>query len=155
MAIRPHTENSDRFQPGAILWAGRDPKSTQKVVVGTSRTPQPGRLLVGFDPPLDRSSAEAMRGLMLFADQEALPALPEDTYWEQDLVGLVVDDLAGRRLGVISGILARAEQDLWEVDTPAGSVLLPAAKGIVVSVDLAGGRVTVDPPEGLFDEGTG
>jgi ribosomal 30S subunit maturation factor RimM len=30
-------------------------------------------------------------------------------------------------------------------------VLLPAAKGIVVSVDLEARRVTVDPPAGLFD----
>jgi ribosomal 30S subunit maturation factor RimM len=48
-------------------------------------------------------------------------------------------------------VLSRAEQDLWEVQTPGGPVLLPAAKGIVVSVDLGAGRVTVDPPAGLFD----
>jgi 16S rRNA processing protein RimM len=29
--------------------------------------------------------------------------------------------------------------------------LVPFVKAIVVEVDLAGGRVVVDPPEGLFD----
>ena len=80
-----------------------------------------------------------------------LPALPEDAFWERDLVGLAVVDSGGRRLGVVSAVLSRAEQDLWEVESPEGKVLLPAAKAIVVSVDLAQRKVTVDPPAGLFE----
>lgn len=155
VAVRPYTENPERFHPGSPLWVGREPGSAREVIVASCRPHQPGRLLIGFDPPLDRAAAEALRGLMLFAGHEELPDLPDDTYWERDLLGLAVHDVAGRRLGVISGVLSRAEQDLWEVDTRAGPVLLPAAKGIVVSVDLAAGRVTVDPPGGLFGEGAG
>ena len=54
---------------------------------------------------------------------------------------------------MVSAVLSRAEQDLWEVAASEGKVLLPAAKGIVVSVDLARRRVVVDPPAGLFESG--
>ena len=60
-------------------------------------------------------------------------------------------DVGGRDLGVISDVLHRTEQDLWQVQTPSGAVLVPAAKDIVVGVDLEARRVTVDPPAGLFD----
>ena len=52
---------------------------------------------------------------------------------------------------MVSAVLSRAGQDLWEVESPGGKVLLPAAKAIVVSVDLAQRKVTVDPPAGLFE----
>ncbi|HLI57833.1 MAG TPA: ribosome maturation factor RimM [Actinomycetota bacterium] len=154
VVVRSYTENPGRFQRGSTVWIGREAGDAREMVVASSRVQQPGRLLVGFDPPIDRTAAEALRGLMVFAGGEDLPDLPDGAYWERDLVGLAVRDPAGRQLGVIRGVLARAEQDLWEVETPAGVVLVPAAKEIVLSVDLEAGQVTVDAPAGLFaDEG--
>ena len=34
---------------------------------------------------------------------------------------------------------------------PLGELLVPFVKAIVPTVDVAGGRVVLDPPEGLFD----
>ena len=43
--------------------------------------------------------------------------------------------------------------ELLAVDTGRGDdVLVPFVTAIVPEVDLAGGRVVVDPPEGLLDE---
>ena len=151
MVVRSLSENPARFQPGSRLLVGRDIDGAEEMVVGGVRTQQPDRLLVAFDRVPDRTAAEALRGGRIFARASALPELPEDVFWERDLVGLAVVRVDGADLGVISGVLSRAEQDLWQVETVAGPVLLPASKGIVVSVDLAAGRVTVDPPVGLFD----
>lgn len=152
VVVRPYSENPARFQPGTRLLVEGHPGELQAMVVASARPQQPGRLLIGFDPPMDRTQAEALRGLRIFAAPEDLPALPEDTYWEHELVGLSVVDVQGRSLGTLTGVLARVEQDLWQVDTPTGPVLLPAAKGMVISVDLGTRRVTVDPPAGLFGE---
>jgi 16S rRNA processing protein RimM len=151
VAVRSLSENPARFQPGARLLVGQDIEQAVEMVVGAVRPQQPGQLLVAFDGVPDRTAAEALRGRRIFADAADLPELPDDVYWERDLVGLPVVDVGGAALGVISAVISRTEQDLWEVQTPSGSVLLPAAKGIVVSVDLKERRVTVDPPAGLFD----
>jgi 16S rRNA processing protein RimM len=151
VVVRSLTENPTRFQPGSRLLVGRDPVDAAEMLIVTVRPQPPDRLLVGFDEVPDRSAAEGLRGCQIFAAAATLPDLPEGSFWESDLVGLPVLRVDGADLGVISGVLARAEQDLWEVETPSGTVLLPAAKGIVVSVDLGARRVTVDPPAGLFD----
>ena len=151
VVVRSLSENPARFQPGSRLLVGKDVEDAVEMVVGGVRPQQPGRLLVAFDGVPDRTAAEALRGRRIFADAADLPELPEDAFWERDLVGLPVVDVEGATLGVISAVLSRTEQDLWEVQTPSGPVLLPAAKGIVVAVDLKARRVTVDPPAGLFD----
>jgi 16S rRNA processing protein RimM len=122
------------------------------MVVVRARPREPEKLLVTFEGVGDRTRAEELRGARIFAAGGDLPALPEDAFWERDLVGCSVVDTEARSLGVVAGVLARPEQDLWEVDTPGGTVLLPAAKDLVVSVDLPQRRVVVRPPAGLFDE---
>ena len=150
VVVRSLSENPARFQPGARLLVGAGVDAAVEMVIGGVRAQQPGRLLITFDGIPDRTGAEALRGQRIFAHAEVLPDLPDDVFWERDLVGLPVVDVEGAALGIISAVLSRTEQDLWEVQTPAGPVLLPAAKAIVVSVDLKARRVTVDPPAGLF-----
>jgi 16S rRNA processing protein RimM len=151
VVVRSLSENPARFQPGSHLLVGRDLDAVVEMAIRGVRPQHPDRLLVAFEKVADRTAAEALRGCRVFARASGLPALPDDVFWERDLVGLRVVDVDGADLGVIAGVLPRAEQDLWEVRTPGGTVLLPAAKGIVVSVDLGERRVTVDPPAGLFD----
>ena len=152
VAVRSLTDNPARFQPGSRLLVGVEPEVAVEMTVLAARPQQPDRLLVSFEGIPDRTGAEGLRGCRIFAPGGDLPPLGEDAFWERDLIGLVVVDLVGRELGTISGVLGRAEQDLWQVETPAGPVLLPATRAIVVAVDLAGRKVTVDPPAGLFAE---
>jgi len=151
--VRSLSENPARFAPGSRLLVGAGPADGTVMVVAASRPQPPEKLLVAFEGTSDRNRAEDLRGARIFAPPGDLPVLPEDAFWERDLVGLAVVDAGGRPLGVVSAVLSRAEQDLWEVDSSEGKVLLPAAKGIVVSVDLARRRVVVDPPAGLFESG--
>jgi len=151
VVVRPLSENPARFQPGSRVFIGSEVDTAVEMVIASVRTQPPDRLLVGLELIPDRTGAEALRGLRIFAPPGDLPPLPEDTFWEQDLIGLAVVDVGGRDLGVISDVLHRTEQDLWQVQTPSGAVLVPAAKDIVVGVDLEARRVTVDPPAGLFD----
>jgi 16S rRNA processing protein RimM len=150
VAVHSLSENPARFQTGSVALVGADPGEAQPMVVAGSRMLGTDRALVRFEGVDDRTQAEALRGSRIFAAAEDLPQLPEDTYWEKDLVGLAVVDGNGRHLGTVTAVLSRAEQDLWEVETSGGPVLVPAAKGIVTSVDLPGRMVVVDPPPGLF-----
>jgi 16S rRNA processing protein RimM len=147
------SENPARFARGSHLLVGSDPQSALDMVVGISRPQALGRILLGLQGVFDRTQAEALRGARLFAAAQDLPELPQDSYWERDLVGLAVVDRSGHPLGCICGVLSRLEQDLWEVATPAGGVVLvPAAREIVVSVDLAQHRVVLNPTPGLFGD---
>jgi 16S rRNA processing protein RimM len=59
---------------------------------------------------------------------------------------------AGETLGEVAGIDHAPASDLLVLRRVAGgTALVPFVKEIVPEVDVAGGRLVVDPPEGLLD----
>lgn len=153
VAVNVFSDNPGRFTAGALVWVGTGPREARPARIVRSRI-QPGnprRVILLLEETLDRTMAEELRGAMLFAAPEDAPApLAPDAYWEHELVGLEVRDLSGTVLGSLTGVLARPEQDLWEMEGPSGSVLIPATKAIVRSVDVAAGVVVVELPPGLL-----
>ena len=129
---------------------GADALDAVRMIIARSR-PHQEAIAVRFETVRDRNTAEALRGALIFVPTDQLEELEEHSYWEHELVGLEVVDRHGRRLGELTEVLARPEQDLWNVRTGETTVLLPAARQLVLGVDLVARRVVVDPPEGLFD----
>ncbi|MGC5329536.1 ribosome maturation factor RimM [Micromonospora sp. DT62] len=123
-----------------------------ELVVESARWHQ-GRMLVAFEGSLDRDVAEALRGTLLAVDSAdvAAPEDPEE-FHDHQLVGLAVVTPDGDRLGEVARIDHAPSSDLLVLRRPeGGTALIPFVKAIVPEVDLAGGRVVVDPPAGLLD----
>lgn len=98
-----------------------------------------------------RDEAEALRGVRLFVPREALPSLPDDEYYISDLIGLEVVDTGGVRIGKVKAVQDYGATDILEIQRPgAPDVLLPFTAAVVPTVDLAAGRMIVDPPEGAL-----
>lgn len=100
-----------------------------------------------------KEQADALRGLALFALRSQLPATDEDEYYYTDLIGLDVFDTGGNPLGKVKAVQNHGATDLLEIFGPGlkTTVLLPFTKEAVPTVDIASGRVIVDPPEGLLE----
>lgn len=100
-----------------------------------------------------KEAADALRGTRLYAPRDALPSLPDDEFYHADLIGLTALDTGGATLGKVAAVLNHGAGDLLELRGPGlkGSVLVPFTRAAVPTVDLATGRVIIDPPEGLFD----
>ncbi|MGW0215454.1 ribosome maturation factor RimM [Micromonospora chokoriensis] len=112
-----------------------------------------GRMLVAFDGILDRNTAEALRGTLLVVDSaDVTPPDDPEEFHDHQLVGLAVVTPAGERLGEVARIDHAPSSDLLVLRRPEGrTALIPFVRAIVPEVDLAGGRVIVDPPAGLLD----
>ncbi len=80
------------------------------------------------------------------------PAQPAnfDEFLDADLIGMTVVDTLGVVLGELTEVMHRPGQDLLVVTSGANSTLVPFVKSIAVEVDVAGRRVVLDPPGGLF-----
>ena len=141
LKVQVLSDNMARFRRGARLWAGQ-----QKVTVAAAREAQ-GHLFVtlkGFD---DRTSVDKLRHSMLQVPEADLPPLPEGEYYRFQLVGLTVVDRDGRVLGTLDEVIETGANDVYRVHPPHGpDVLLPALADVIVSVDLDGRRMVVDPP---------
>ncbi len=103
----------------------------------------------------DRDAAEALRGIELYLDRAQLPPPEQGEYYQADLIGLAVQDKAGVPIGVIRGVVEYGAGPLLEIERAGDerkTVLVPFTKTVLVSVDMAGGCIVVDPPLGLLEE---
>jgi 16S rRNA processing protein RimM len=101
----------------------------------------------------DRNQAEAARGLRLYLSRTALPPTEEDEYYHADLIGLDAVLSDGTPLGPVRAVHDFGAGDTLEIVRNEGPPLMvPFTCAVVPSVDLAAGRLVIDPPHGLIEE---
>ena len=158
MTVTPTTDApAERYAAGMTLiraGGGAD------LLVGASRRSGPV-FVVGFVGIDDRDTAETLRGAELFVPVAALPEVAdEDEFYDHQLIGLAVGTADGRDLGRVVDVLHPPAAPVLVVRRAAGPAdatggnpadeLVPFVRAIAVEVDLAAGRVTLDPPDGMF-----
>ena len=94
-----------------------------------------------------KDEADALKGTRLYASRDRLPALGDDEFYHSDLIGLQVRDTGGTLLGTVLAVHNHGADDILEVQGQGESLLLPFTRVVVPTVDLAAGRIVVDPPE--------
>jgi 16S rRNA processing protein RimM len=104
----------------------------------------------------DRDQAEALRGLRLHLPRAALPQTEAEEYYHADLIGLEAVLGDGTPVGRVRAIHDFGAGDTLEL-TRAGAppVMVPFTRTVVPSIELAAGRLVLDPPPGLLDESEG
>lgn len=141
-----------RFVVGGTLAATlRD--GTHRSLTITAARPHAGRLLVRFEHVDGRDPADVLRGALLSADTADLPPVTDpDEFYDHELEGLAVCTVTGEQVGTLREVLHGAGGDLLVVGRESGpDVLVPFVREIVPEIDVAAGRVRIDPPEGLLD----
>ncbi len=107
-----------------------------------------GLVIAHIEGVEDREAAQALRGAQLYAARAALPEPAEEEYYHMDLIGLEAQDRGGASLGRVVAVQNFGAGDILEIARPEGEPLLvPFTKAAVPIVDLAGGRVVLEPPE--------
>lgn len=142
-----------RFAPGNVLRCSVEGFPTLTVAASRRHS---GRWVVRFAEVVDRTGADAVRGAVLTIDPAEVGSAADDeddeAWWDFELVGLAVITTDGTALGTVGEVLHPPGGDLLAVRTEAGEeVLLPFVTEFVPTVDVAGGRVVVEPPEGLLE----
>lgn len=111
-----------------------------------------GVLLVRFVGIATREAAAELRGCTLTIDAAELPDLTDpDEFYDHQLEGLVAVGPDGVKLGTVREVVHAPASDLLILETVNGEVLVPFVHAIVPEVDLAGGRLVINPPAGLLD----
>jgi 16S rRNA processing protein RimM len=154
LVVEPRTDSPEiRFAAGSVLSANLRDGSKRDVTVTAARA-HSGRLLVVVEGVADRDDAENLRGSLLLAPEADLPPTGDpDEFYDHELEGLAVVTTDGTKIGVVAEVLHGAGNDLLQVSREGGGELLvPFVNQIVPEVDVRGGRVVIDPPDGLLDE---
>ena len=150
VSVEVRTDDPDRrYATGSVL--DTDPRERGPLTVESVRHHH-GRLLVRFAGVPDRNAAEALRGTLLVVDAATAGETDEDEWWDHDLVGLAAVTTDGTPVGTVTEVVHVPGAPLLAVVDGAGrEVLVPFVSAIVPEVDVAAGRLVVDPPPGLLD----
>lgn len=158
-----------RFAAGSVL--GTDPAAAGPLTVQSVRW-HTRNVLIRFAGLADRDQAEVLRGVWLTVDAaDVLPSADEDEFYDHQLIGLTVVTVTGEPVGTVTDVLHHGQNLL--VVTPASmaagtgaeprtdsagaqrrrEVFVPFVAAIAVRVDLAEGKLVIDPPPGLLELG--
>ncbi|HEX4725449.1 MAG TPA: ribosome maturation factor RimM [Pseudonocardiaceae bacterium] len=143
-----------RFAVGAVLFVTSRDGSVSRTLTVTAARPHSGRLLVYFDGVVGRDAAEELRGAVLSANPDDLPAIDDpDEFYDHQLEGLAAVTVSGDVVGTVREVMHGAGGELLVIDrTDGAETLVPFVRAIVPEVDLAGRRVLLDPPDGLLSD---
>jgi 16S rRNA processing protein RimM len=124
------SEDPARFEVGAeLLVEGAPARVLESRQVGGRRR------AIKLDRPVER-------GADLVVRRDAVPALPDDSYYVVDLIGMEVFDEHGNRAGAVRDVLPGPANDVLQLEDDR---LLPLVEDCVREVDLRGRRIHLNP----------
>ncbi|CAO0820915.1 Ribosome maturation factor RimM [Desulfarculales bacterium] len=149
--IFPYGRDPEIFLRAGRLYLGPNPEAARPLTLVSLRE-HGGLVLVTVKEVSDRIQAEAQAGAWVYLERLALGPLDEGEYYWYQLKGAAVVDRQGRRLGRVVAMSDMGAHDLLLVQADDGKeALIPVVEDIVLDVDLAARRITVELPQGLLE----
>jgi 16S rRNA processing protein RimM len=94
-----------------------------------------GRHAIKLDRPAERGDALSLR-------RSDLPALPPGEFYTVEIIGLRVEEMGGRTLGIVRDVLPGPANDNLELED---GTLVPMIEDAIRSIDLREGIVLLNP----------
>ncbi len=150
MKVLSLTDIPDRFAQLKSVFLGPDYISYKITAVRPYRGDMVILKLEGVN---DAAIVETLRGRDLSIPLDKLAKLPQDSYYQHDILGIHVVTLAGREVGTIIDIMETGSNDVYVVRGEDGpQILLPAIKDVVKQVDLIRQMMYIEPMAGLLED---
>jgi 16S rRNA processing protein RimM len=150
--VESRTDSADlRYAVGAVL---RPDGGDREVLTVRAVRFQRGTLLVRFAEVDDRTAAEALLGVTLYADVPG-DERPDDAeeFYDRQLIGLWARTPDGGTIGSVVDVLHLPGQEVLVVGKSDGAeALVPFVRDLVPSVDLDSAVVVIDDRPGLLEE---
>ena len=110
--------------------------------------PAKDTFVVRFRGVSDRNAADALRDVKLYVPRDMLPPADDDEFYHADLVGLVATTRDGEVFGDVVAVHQFGAGDIIEVKVAASgdTLMLSFDDKTVPVIDIANGRIVVDPP---------
>lgn len=99
-----------------------------------------GQIFMKFAGVDSREDAKTLTNKFLTVDKENLAPLDEGEFYTFDIIGCEVF-VDAEKLGTVTDVLKTGSNDVLEID---GTILIPALKSIVLSIDVAAKKISID-----------
>lgn len=146
--VLPWCDTADFLTQFEGFYFGEGTQYKKAQVLSTGK----GSAVMKIDGVNDIDSAKKLIRGLFYIDREWVK-LPEGAFFEQDLIGLSVEDVdSGRVYGVLREVANTGANDIYNVVDGANEVWIPAIEQVIKSVDVSGGKMLIKPLKGLFDD---
>ncbi len=141
--IAPETSHPERFHEVSILRL--ETKRGKKLCLTPKQIRVTASAVIAKIETDDEDLIASTRGATVVVPYAERFPLPENEYYEDDLIGLVVKDKDGAVIGKLHQIWETPANDIYQVlDEEGGEILIPAIEDVILNVDVEGGEITAD-----------
>ena len=110
-----------------------------------------GCVLARFTGVDDRSAAEKLKNLTLYAKREEIP-IEEGSFFIADLIGLTVKT-ENEIIGKLEDIFETGANDVYSVRSEKGKMYyIPAIPDVIKEINPEGGYILITPLDGLLED---
>lgn len=141
--IRPDTDDPSRFLTLDTIYIRLSDGGLQRMDIrNVSVRGNFVYACLGKDQSIE--DAQQRRGLVLYIPRKQAVPLDEYENFIADLIGCTMADTSGKMIGTIKDVLQPGANDVYVVDTPEGSLLVPALRHVIIQVDVSARLVVAD-----------
>jgi 16S rRNA processing protein RimM len=133
----------DRFAKGQVVFLDDHPH-----IIEDSLLLKKG-IAIRFEGVATPEAAAVFQGSELTVPAASLASLPKGTYYHYHLISMKVFTQDGTFLGTLAEILTTPGNDVYVIRHGETETLLPALAGVVLDVNVAEARMTVEIPPSL------
>jgi len=145
------TDFPDRFEKLKSL-IGLSPDESRRSLEIEEQWFHGNRLVLKFAGFDSVDEAKALVNYHLAVPAEERIELPNDSFYEWELIGCRAETITGEPVGEVAGVMSTGGvQILKVVDETGRDRLIPMASDIVVGIDKEKKLIRIDPPEGLLE----
>ena len=143
-----HSGDLSNFYPGLPLMLKQADGHQEKLTVERC-WPHKQNFILRLEGVDSRSQADQLVGCEILALRDDLPALEDDTYFWEDIIGLEVVTVDKKSLGSVKTIISTGSNDVYVVVDPdtKTETLVPAIQAVVRQVNFETGIMQVALPE--------
>lgn len=148
--VFPTTDDAKRFTKlkEIILDTGKEKKTLE--IEGVKFFKQ--YVILKFNGFDNINDVERFKGMALLVTRENAVKLRRNEYFIADLLGIQVYDEDGQLFGELKDVIETGANDVYDITMTDGrSVLVPAIRECILSVDIENRKMTVHLLDGLLD----
>jgi len=147
--VQTYADVSRNFKAGTKVIV--DPEIDNNVLTIKTVSDHSGSLKVGFEEITDRFAAEKIAKKKLAITSDQIERLPENEFYEYELIGCSVKTTNGAVHGIVEDIINNPGNDLLKIKKEEKHVLVPIVKALIEKIDTEKREIIIRDIEGLID----
>lgn len=147
--VWPYADDLERFEDLKTVTISRGAKSVTAKVESVRIAP--GHVVMQTDAIHSPEEVQIWLGGDLEVDASERVTLPEGKFFHDQIIGLKVETVDGRKVGVVAQIIDGPGNDVYVCTNGSNEYLIPAVDVFVKSIDVKNGKMIIDPIPGMLD----